>query len=491
MKFFLALLFFSSIIVTTAGQAPFITTWKTDTIVSSCNTCITIPTHPESSYNYEVDWDNDGVFDTTGITGSVTHDFGAPGTHTIAIRGDFPRIFFNNEGDKEKILSVNQWGDIQWESMNSAFYGCGNLNGPMADTPNLSKVTDMAGMFWDAESFNADISDWNVKNVTDMSRLFRGASAFDQDIGSWNVSKVTNFNGIFRFSDSFNQDIGDWDVSNVKSMIVAFNVAKSFNQDVGDWDVSNVTDMRGMFLYASNFNQDIGDWNVTNVTDMSRMFNGASAFNQDIGSWDVSNVIKMRLMFRETEEFNQDIGDWNVSNVYDMLGMFLDATTFNQDIGEWDVSNVTCMSVMLKNSGLSCENYSATLIGWANNPQTPNNIELGAEGMTYGNYAKTARETLISNGWLITGDNKGSCTVSSEQTHRASIALYPNPVKNVLRLDIDQSMTYRILDNYGREVRLGITSGTIDVSQLPSAVYFVHLVDEKVRKTTTEKIIKK
>ncbi len=540
MKFFLALLFSSSFIVTLIAQAPFITTWKTDYSGSSCNSCITIPTHPESTYNYEVDWDNDGVFDTTGITGSVTHDFEEPGTYTIAIRGDFPRIFFNNQGDKEKILSVDQWGRIQWESMNSAFYGCENLNGPMADTPNLSKVTDMAGMFWGAVSFDGHIGDWDVRNVTDMSQLFRGASSFNQDIGDWDVSNVKKMGFMFYEAEEFNQDISDWDVSNLTIMTRMFWLARNFNQDIGDWDVSNVrtmsstffgaenfnhdisdwdvskvTTMVGMFWDARNFNQDIGSWEVYNVTNISLMFSGAENFNHDISDWDVSNVIWMTSMFRGTENFNQDISDWNVSNVTNMESMFRRAGKFNQDIGDWDVSNVITMKGMfagaekfdqsvaswelsnlsfgknmLDSSGLSCENYSSTLIGWANNPKTPNDIDLGAEGMTYSDNAKTAREALISKGWMIFGDSEGSCTVSSDQIRRASIALYPNPTMDVIRLDIDRPMSYRIFDSQGREVRQGSTRGTINVSELPPAVYFVHLVDESGRKVVFDTVIK-
>ena len=114
----------------TANTRPFITTWKTDNPGSSNSTSITILT-VGSGYNYEVDWENDGVFDTTGVTGDITHDYGIADTFTVAIRGDFPRIQFNNiftnTGDKDKILSIEQWGDISWTSMSRAFLGCTNF----------------------------------------------------------------------------------------------------------------------------------------------------------------------------------------------------------------------------------------------------------------------------------------------------------------------------------------------------------------------------
>jgi surface protein len=415
------------------AQAPFITTWKTDNPGTSNATSITIPT-TGTGYSYDVDWENDGTWDDLGVTGNITHDYGTAGTYQVAIRGDFPRIYFNNEGDKEKILSIDQWGDIAWTSMESAFWGCSNLAGQAVDVPDLSSVTDMSFMFSFASTFNQDIGGWDVSSVTNMSSMFRDASTFNQDIGGWDVSSVTNMRGMFLGASEFNQDISDWDVSSVLDMGSMFFIASTFNQDLGSWDVSSVTNMGGMFLGASTFNQDIGGWDVSSVTNMFRMFDGASEFNQDIGGWDVSSVTNMAqmflgaslfnqdisgwdvssvtIMFRMFDgasTFNQDIGSWDVSSVTNMGGMFRDASTFNQDIGGWDVSSVADMADMLSNFGLSQTNYDNTLIGWA--AQTvQSNVSLGADGLTYC-AGETARNTLINTyGWNITGDSQG-CSI--------------------------------------------------------------------------------
>jgi hypothetical protein len=105
--------------------------FKTTWTVTAGDTTITIPTDTNLTYNYQVDWNGDGDFldtnETTAYTGNATHDFGAAGTYSINIKGTFPRILFNNPGDKDKIVSVDTWGNIQWQSMLRAFYGCTNL----------------------------------------------------------------------------------------------------------------------------------------------------------------------------------------------------------------------------------------------------------------------------------------------------------------------------------------------------------------------------
>ena len=128
--------------LTYSQQSPndFVTTWNTENIGtdSSNSTSITIPTHPDETYNYDVDWNNDGVFDEFGITGNVEHNYLNGGEKIIRIRGQFPRIYFNNRLDKDKIIAIKQWGNQPWTSMENAFSGCTNLFMKAEDTPNLS-----------------------------------------------------------------------------------------------------------------------------------------------------------------------------------------------------------------------------------------------------------------------------------------------------------------------------------------------------------------
>ena len=42
--------------------------------------------------------------------------------------------------------------------------------------------TNMSSMFYNADVFNQDISDWDVSNVTDMSYMFYNADVFNSNL---------------------------------------------------------------------------------------------------------------------------------------------------------------------------------------------------------------------------------------------------------------------------------------------------------------------
>ena len=206
-------------------------------------------------------------------------------------------------------------------------------------------------MFFDATSFNQNISNWCVTNIDSEPTDFSLNSPLSQsNMPVWGTcpnapTPITDSN----FQDAINtclttnpvdglcsnSEYGampDWDVSNVTIMQQAFFYKENFNGDISSWNVSSVNDMSKMFFVATSFNQDVGDWDVSNVSDMSDMFGYANTFNQDISSWDVSNVVDMSGMFQFTMSFNQPIGSWDLSSVTNMNGVFGVATSFNQDI---------------------------------------------------------------------------------------------------------------------------------------------------------------
>lgn len=390
---------FGFLIISTVSfsQEPFITTWE---ISGNLTVNILISNDANNfSYDYTIDF-GDGTVQSN-VTGSITHQYLNPGIYTITISGSFPKF---STAMPNNLLSIEQWGDIIWQDMTSAFYNCNNLIINATDAPNLTQVTSLSRMFNSCDNFDSSINHWDVSNITDMSLMF-ATTYFNQPLNNWDVSNVTNMQGMFAGCHFFNQSLESWNVSSVINMNSMFTSCTSFNQPLDNWDVSNVTDMKKMFQYTDEFNQPLNNWDVSNVTDMNRMFFDSNSFDNPLNNWDVSNVIDMNAMFASAPFFNRPLNNWNVSNVSNFGSMFSGATNFNQDISNWDISNVQTMSAFLNNTNLDVSYYDSFLANLANYNIT--NISLGANNLNYCN--SSARDYLINNlEWNIVGDTLSS-----------------------------------------------------------------------------------
>jgi len=443
----------------------FVTTWKTDNPGTTNSTTIHIPTFT-GNYNYDIDWNNDGIFDEFGKTGNAQHDYGIPGTYTIRIRGIYPQIYISGDpGSSEKILSVEQWGNISWQSMRASFWGAKNLVINANDAPDLSNVTSMYAMFHKATSFNQNINHWDVSNIKIMDFLFDEATNYNQPLNNWNVENVTSMVAIFGGT-KFNQDISNWNVNEVQNMSFMFNFAENFNHPLDSWNVSSVTDMEKMFWEANSFNQPLNNWNVNKVTNMEKMFDHADVFNHPLNNWDVSNVLNMEGMFDNTDLFNQPLNNWNIGNVANMNNMFRGIT-------------------------LSTLNYDNTLIAWST-LALQNNVIFSGGNSTYCN-GETARTNLINTfGWTITDGGFDCSTLAISSFDNNNIKIFPNPTSNIININTDNIEIKKILiySVNGRLIKESkILSGSINLNNLSSGMYHLKLIsDEGV---IIKKLIKK
>ena len=156
--------------------AAFVTTWT----ASNSDRSITLPMRG----TYSILW-GDGSHDEN-VSGSRSHTYGAAGTYTVTVLGnglEYIRLY-GNHASASQLKSIEQWGDTKWTSMHEAFYVARNMVYRATDTPDLSGVTNMANMFLLAESFNGDLSGWNVSSVTSTKYMFYGATSFDGDLSA-------------------------------------------------------------------------------------------------------------------------------------------------------------------------------------------------------------------------------------------------------------------------------------------------------------------
>lgn len=139
-----------------------------------------LPNYTTGTYDYYVDWGDEGGEEHITTTGNHQHVYGLPGIYQIKIRGTFSWIYFNNVGDKLKLTSIDNWGNIKWTSMNKSFYGCSNMTGEYIDIPNTSSVTSMGTMFNGCSIFNQSVNNFDTSNVTSMSDMFQNCALFNQ-----------------------------------------------------------------------------------------------------------------------------------------------------------------------------------------------------------------------------------------------------------------------------------------------------------------------
>ena len=434
------------------ASTDFVTTWRTTNFGLGGDSTVVIPIDTNYTYNFDVDWDDDGIFDDLGVTDTIAHLYPDTGTYTVRIRGTFPRYYvflfnpFLQVGGDEKLISLDQWGNNPWQNVEYMFRGMRYFTYNAVDTPNLSQVTSLRGMFAVNLNFNGDLSNWNVSNITNLKETFSECLIFNQPLNSWDVSNVTNFERLFR-STSFNQPLSSWNMSNAEVTFRMFSNSP-FDQPIGNWDVSNVQYMGGMFE-AGVFNQPLNSWQTDSVISLRFMFKDNLVFNQPLNNWKTDNVNDMSIMFQGAISFNQPLNNWNTTNVTTMAGMFSNAKAFNQDVGDFDISslsiqiNRTGMFGMLDSTNLSTTNYDSTLIKW--NRQSPLCcFELGAAGLKYcaaDSVRNYLTRSVMTGGksWIISGDTFDCLGVGVEEElavlQENNFKVYPNPSKGLFTIE--------------------------------------------------------
>jgi len=239
-------------------KKPFVTIWELpESESSSDNGIITIPINPEFNYNYNIKWskvdapnvngEKTGITDGGNVVVSGDGKYSIGRKYKIEISGVFPAIYFDEKktDDGKKLISVEQWGDIEWKSMNRAFAGCSNLVINAKDSPDLSRVTDMTSMFYGAKSFNQSIENWDVSNITVMDFMFYGAESFNQPLNRWNVVSVSHMSHMFERAISFDQNLNSWSLRMKEDVgrTHMFRDAKSFAKRtrISSWELNNST----------------------------------------------------------------------------------------------------------------------------------------------------------------------------------------------------------------------------------------------------------
>ena len=133
-------------------------------------------------------------------------------------------MFFNCNNFDGQLFQVTS----TTSNIDSMFQGAtsfnNNTNFPPITGWDVSSVSDFSDMFFGAATFNRPLSLWDTSSGTNMTTMFAGNNApmaFNQPIGNWNVSNVTSMTGMLHYCNSFDQDLSGWNVN-------AWNVIQQF-----------------------------------------------------------------------------------------------------------------------------------------------------------------------------------------------------------------------------------------------------------------------
>ena len=325
-----------------AEQLAFVSNWK----IEDSDKTLTLPLKNDGEYDFTVDWG-----DGSSITNVDSHNsnyksktYTNPGIYKVIISGKINGFGFNNQGDKEKLINITSWGDLNLGNEGGYFYGAENLESLPDKVFNTTGTQDFSNMFNGAKKFNSPIINWDFSDATNMSNMFNGATSLNSQV-TIDAPNAQDMSYMFNGATSLNSQV-TIDAPNAQDMSYMFNGATSFDKDLNSWTLGSVENMSHMFNGATNFNGKMSSWDTESVLDMSYMFNGSKNFNQNINSWNTGNVEDMSYMFSNTDNFNQNLGDWDVSNVLDMKHMFSNKKTYDFDLSNWQPLKVTDMSYM-------------------------------------------------------------------------------------------------------------------------------------------------
>jgi surface protein len=355
------------------NEDDFVSIWKTDntSVGSSNNNQVKLPTYNGGVYNCVVNW-GDGLSDviTAWNDAALTHTYASIGTYTITISGQFEGFRFNDSGDKEKLLYIDNGGKyFNIGNLGGIFYGCVNLTG--VNNLNTSDLTYFWAMFANCTSLVEEVQ-LDTSSATDTSFMLQNCSAYNKPV-NFNTANVTNMWSMFYGCTLFNKPV-NFNTANVENMRYMFGNCSAFNQSLASFNTAKVTNMQGFLYNCVEFNQSLSHFDTAKVTTMNRMLFGCAKFNQSLSSFDTALVT-------------------------DMEYMLYSAVLFNQDISGFAIDVVTTMAHMLEFTALSNDNYSNALIAWEAGTHQ-NNVPLDATAK-YTAGAAAARTALQGDGWTI------------------------------------------------------------------------------------------
>ncbi len=226
---------------------------------------------PGETYRFKVDW-GDGAI-TSNHTGNAEHTYLSGGVYDIKIYGKFPRFYFNNTGDRLKLLEVLDWGGIKYSAdQANAFYGCSNLTFIATDENSWYNGITLGNSMFNGNSLTSLPTGMTLSNLTNGNSMFRDNSLTSlPDVML--LSNLTSGNNMFNNNSLTSLPTG-MTLSSLTSGISMFN-NNSLTSLPDGMLLGNLTG--GFQMFQNNSLTSLPDsMTLSSLTNGSNMFNGNS-----------------------------------------------------------------------------------------------------------------------------------------------------------------------------------------------------------------------
>tara|TARA_R100001460_G_scaffold50290_2_gene88621 strand:+ start:2164 stop:3933 length:1770 start_codon:yes stop_codon:yes gene_type:complete len=331
-------------------------------------------------YNYDVDW-GDSSSDTSVTTNTKTHTYSVAGTYTVKITGAFPHPHFGvmSATDREKIVELSNWGDIQYTKLHSAFSNCINMEYAATDTPDLSAAAANTGNMM-RFCFNnctgitnpMDLSNWTnlecIGNFGLNSFLLGATNVPYVNMSGWNMPNNSNAVSCFTSVGSNLTNGCDFILNNMTwGAVTGLNSfmfgVKIKTLSINNWTLPTSGTLNiSSFLYNATANVpgsidlDLSGWtNTARITIMTNFLRASSVTSSPFSSinttgWDTSNISALNFSFYRAAYLTDIIGldGWKGDSVTTLQGAWEDCrslnfTNYNFDTTLWgnSLTNLT------------------------------------------------------------------------------------------------------------------------------------------------------
>jgi hypothetical protein len=383
--------FFENNVLQQQPFKPMIIVVDTTKAGSASNTFV-LPIIKATSETVKIYW-GDGT-SSLGVNGDNTHVYAVSGVYTVKIESKiFGGLYFNNTGDRLKLIAINSAGMGIVSNATKMYYGCANLLSAniynaillnadasyifhsctaLASVPlfDLAHATNAAGMFYQCSSLTTAPL-LNLSNVTNTSTMFFKCSSL-MSVPLFDLSKVTNAGSMF--------------LGCTPLTVIPF------------FDLSNLISAIGMFYQCSNITT-VPLFDLSKVTNASYMFYQCSKLTT-VPLFDLSNLISATGMFYQCSKLTT-VPLFDLSKVTNATSMFLQCSSL-MSVPLFDLSSVTNAGGMFLGVTLTTQSYSDFLINLATQP-LQSGVSFHGGNSKYNPTAAIARAYLISNfGWTIT-----------------------------------------------------------------------------------------